>query len=319
MDLPLVRGAFVGTYKLLEPLGSGGWASVWKAWDDEGKRPVAIKFYHSLKPGDVGLLIREADMLKTLEHPGVVPVYATGQIGGTTYVVMRFIEGRTLDQAALSLKAKVKAVRDAALILDYVHGRGIIHRDLKPENILIENSTEQIYVADFGLAKNLHSKRTISTTGSVLGTAAYMPPEQASGHSSQVDPRSDVYSLGATLYELVAGRPPFEGKDFLQVAASVVRDDVTPPKMFNPELPPQLDTIILKALEKDPGSRYSSAKEFADDLQRYMDGMPVAAVTDRFRRAVKKNRKTWLLLLLAALAALLLAGAIVYACLLTHP
>jgi tetratricopeptide (TPR) repeat protein/predicted Ser/Thr protein kinase len=282
-------GATVGKFTLVERLGSGSTAEVWKAYDATLKRSVAIKFILSMSDDARRRLFREAEALAKLSHPNIVPVFETGTAGSHAYVVMKLVEGPTLDAVVLTLEEKIEAIRQAAVALHYAHEKGILHRDVKPENILIERNPLKAYVTDFGLAKQLEVQTSISAAGAIIGTVQYMPPEQAQGRAREVDQRSDVYSLGASLYELVTGRPVVGDMDLCSALIHIVEEDPKPPGVSH-----DLDAVILKALEKDPNQRYGTSLEFAEDLGRYIRGEPVIArgpsMSLRVRRQFVRHR-----------------------------
>jgi serine/threonine-protein kinase len=202
---------------------------------------------------------------------------------------MQFVEGRTLaqrikDRQKLPLNKALEAMRDVARALGHAHGQGVLHRDLKPQNILLD-AQDRPHVLDFGLAQLNDSGTKLTATGAMLGTPAYMPPEQA--NSEKTDERSDVYSLGATLYYVLTARPPFEGSTPLNVMHAVLRKTPEPPSRLNPRAAGDLDTITLRCLEKDPARRYPSASELAEDLERHLAGDPIRA------RPIGRVERSW--------------------------
>ncbi len=277
-----------GKYITVERLGAGGMGEVWKAWDTALSRWVALKIAKSVDAEDVGRFQREAQLAAVLSHPNIAAIFEIGRTGDRYWIAMQFIEGDTLRRAGarLPLERRVRWVRDAARAVAHAHSQGIIHRDLKPENIMVTG--DRVFVMDFGLARRVEAGASLTGSGAVIGTPAYMPPEQARGE--RTDRRSDVYGLGAVLYEVLSGRPPFTGPNAIAVLGNVIHDDPRPPGSKAPEL----EAVTLKCLEKDPTRRYPSAAALADDLDRWLAGEPVEAKRpspwSRASRVIAKRR-----------------------------
>jgi tetratricopeptide (TPR) repeat protein/predicted Ser/Thr protein kinase len=266
MQLPANR---VGKFVKLELIGRGGLGEVWRAYDLVIRRVVAIKFVQTMTPEHWQRFVKEAQILGRLNHPNIVPLYEIGD----KFIVMPYIKGRTLDRVKLTVPQAVEAIRQAAVAIAHAHTQGVVHRDLKPTNLMIERGTT--FVTDFGIAKELQVKECLSTTGDILGTPAYMSPEQV--RAREVGPAADIYSLGATLYQLVAGALPFCIEDLYDMMRAIQEDDPVPPSRWNPQVSRDLDAIVLKALEKRPGDRYANASAMAEDLGRLLNGEPVRA------------------------------------------
>lgn len=279
LRVPLSR---LGDYEILEEIGRGGMGVVFKARHVRLGRVVALK----MLPG--GLLARPEDLLRfeteaaaaaQLQHPGIVSLFEVGALEGQPYFSMEYVSGSSLAQrVALGvLPARLAAgyLERVARAVHYAHTRGIIHRDLKPGNILLDEQ-DQPKITDFGLAKVVQRDSGQTRTGTVLGTPSYMAPEQANA-SKNIDSACDVYSLGAILYELLTGRPPFVGETALATLQMVAHQDPVPPRLHNPTIDRDLETICLKCLEKDPARRYASAEALAEDLRRFLAGEPISA------------------------------------------
>jgi eukaryotic-like serine/threonine-protein kinase len=273
---------FNDRYEVLRRLARGGMADVYLARDLLLDRPVALKVLFpefATDPAFVERFRREAQAAANLSHPNIVGVYDSGESNGTYFIVMEYIEGRSLaqilrDEGPLSPDRAADITTDVAAALGFAHRNGVVHRDVKPGNVLI-SPIGQVKVADFGIARAVSTQENLTQTGTVMGTATYFSPEQARGE--QVDPRSDVYSLGIVLYETLTGRPPFSGENPVSVAYKHVQEAPVPPRQANSSIPPPLEAITLKALAKNPANRYPSADELAADLRRFRDGREVLA------------------------------------------
>jgi eukaryotic-like serine/threonine-protein kinase len=277
-----------GRYELGELIGYGGMAEVHRGRDIRLGREVAIKVLRADLARDPSFLARfrrEAQAAAGLNHPSIVSVYDTGEDtspDGTTmpYIVMEYVEGRTLRdilkvEGRLPIRRAMEITADVCSALDFSHRNGIVHRDIKPANVMITQAGA-VKVMDFGIARAVaDNAATVTQTANVIGTAQYLSPEQARGEA--VDARSDVYSTGCLLYELVTGAPPFQGDSPVAVAYQHVRENPAPPSSRNPEVPPALDSIVMKALAKNQLNRYQSAGEMRTDLQRALANQPVAA------------------------------------------
>ena len=267
--LPKCPGRF-GRFELISPLGSGGFGTVYLADDTQLGRRVALKIPR-VNDGNRRFLT-EARAAAKLQHTHIVTVHDCGELDGWLYIVSAFIDGSDLARAVktqkLSLRRLVTWIRDAARALAYSHAQGVIHRDIKPGNLLID-SAGQIHVADFGLARRVEDASSLTTDGSLLGTPAYMSPEQAAGRTADVGQASDQYSLAIVLYELLTGRVPFRG-NVQQVLQKVANQVPPPPRGYNPSVPAELDAICQRALAHQPQSRYPDLNAFADDLDRWL-------------------------------------------------
>ena len=265
-------------------LGGGlrRFGTVYKAHDPQLDRIVAVKVPRvgNLPDGqDLDRFLREARSTAQLRHPAIVPVHEVGQQEGTPYLVNDFVEGVTLADRLTSggfpHREAAELIAGMAEALDYAHQHGIVHRDVKPSNIMIRTDGTPV-IMDFGLAKRAAGEITMTADGQILGTPAYMSPEQARGEGRTVDGRSDVYSLGVILYRLLAGELPFRGNQRM-LLHQVLHDEPRPPRALNDKIPRDLETICLKAMAKEPERRYASAGELAADLRRWLNGEPILA------------------------------------------
>ena len=282
-------------YQNLTRIGRGGMATVYKAWDPQLRRTVAIKLISGRDPLTIKRFLREAETQAGVEHDHVLKVYETGELGHHHYIAMQYVNGPTLlgVRDDTTLDQKVELMLKIADGLQAAHGHGLVHRDIKPGNILIEESAEGFkpYVLDFGLAVEVGAP-ALTKTGVVMGTPRYMAPERIHGGAAALDRRSDIYSLGATFYEFISGTAPFASSSGLQVLVDVLESEFKPLRALQPTIAPELDAIVAKCLEKDPRLRYPSARALADDLRRYLDGDAVTArPTSRMGRLVRRARK----------------------------
>jgi beta-lactam-binding protein with PASTA domain len=273
---------FGDRYEVEGRIGAGGMAEVWRGHDRVLNRTVAIKTLLPQFASDASFVDRfrrEAQAAARLNHPGIVSVYDSGTDGDTPYIVMEFIEGRTLADYLASGKTippmeSAKIAQDIAEALAVAHAQGVIHRDIKPANVMVTRDGK-LLVMDFGIARLISGPETAPQTSAVLGTASYLSPEQAQGQP--VDARTDIYALGVVLYEMLTGRPPFTGDSPMAIAYKQVNATPPAPSSANPDVPPELDAVVMRALSKNPANRYQSGKEFADDLERARTGGQVLA------------------------------------------
>ena len=306
----------LGDFRLLREAGRGGMGVVYEAEQISLRRRVALKvlpFAAALDPRQLQRFKNEALAAAHLRHENIVPVHAVGEERGVHYYAMQFVEGRSLAHIIADLRLQMADLsgpsagdstspvaalaterstgsrryfdwvarlgRQAALALEHAHAVGIVHRDIKPANLLLDPQG-QLWITDFGLAQ-MAGDGGLTITGEVLGTLRYASPEQAQTRPGVVDQRSDVYSLGATLYELLMLRPIFEGRDRNELLRQIAQDEPRPPRSLHPSVPRELETIVLKALGKEPAERYATARELADDLERFLDNRPIRAAGRR--------------------------------------
>lgn len=295
----------VGPYELVRELARGGMGAVYLARRPGLDRDVALKLLLSgagADPEEIERFRREARVSARLRHPHIVAIHDVGQDGGDHYLVMDLIEGESLAgrlkrDGPLEVDALVRIGQSLAEALAYAHRQSVLHRDLKPHNVLLD-SAEHAYLTDFGLAKDVgkdvKAGPGLTLSGAVMGTPAYMPPEQAEGAVDLVDRRSDVYGLGATLYHALTGQAPFEGASVINILNAVLTREPTAPRSLRAEIPRDLETIVLTCLAKDPAERYPSAQALAEDLARFASGRPIearpATVLDRAWKWVGRNR-----------------------------
>lgn len=270
---------FLGHFTILGILGRGGMGTVYHAHDINLDRQVAIKVINSQDDMMIARFIREARAQARIEHENICKIYETGNYQGTYYIAMQIINGEPLDKAAqnMTLADRVLVMRDVAKALDAAHKLNIVHRDIKPSNILIEKRVDRSgfsgwrpIIMDFGLARETNEGKGLTESGAVLGTPAYMSPEQARGDTRHIDHRSDIYSMGATLYDIISGHPPFEDESAVKIILKVMNETPASLRHDIPNIPTELDIIVSKCLNKEPNHRYATAIDLADDLDRYL-------------------------------------------------
>src|SRR5947209_5162266 len=289
----------LGDYELLEEVGRGAQGVVFRRRQKSLKRIVALKVITlgqwASKP-HLKRFRREAEAAASLDHPGIVPIYEVGERDGSCYFSMKFVEGGQLDEvvrrAPMSIRQAAELIVKVARTVHYAHEHGILHRDIKPGNILLDQKGEP-HLTDFGLARLVESESTVTRTMEVLGTPSYMAPEQAVGNNAAVSSVTDVYGLGAVLYQLLTGQPPFAGGTTYETIKLLLDTEPRQPRLLNPKIDRDLSTICLKCLEKDPKRRYSSALTLAEDLNRWLKHEPIQArrtgVFTRGRKWVRRN------------------------------
>ena len=307
------RIGYFGDYELIRELGRGGMGVVYEARQVSLGRVLALKMIAEGRlapPDDLRRFRREAEAAAHLDHPNIVPIHEVGEHDGRPYFSMKLVDGgslaRTSEQSRLDPSVSARLLAIVARAIDYAHRRGILHRDLKPSNILLDRRGVP-HVADFGLARRTGAEGTSTIADAIVGTPAYMAPEQAEGRREAVTTSADVYGLGAILYEILTARPPFRGKSVLDILQQVREREPDRPRSIDPSIPRDLETICLKCLEKEPARRYDSAEALAEDLERWLEGRPIAArrasVVERSYKWARR-RPTAAALLLACLLAI---------------
>jgi WD40 repeat protein len=294
----LSRVRYFGDYEIIREIARGGMGVVFQARQVSLNRPVALKMILAGQLAneiDVKRFYTEAEAAANLDHPCIVPIYEVGQHQGQHYFSMGFVDGESLShrlaEGPLPPREAAGLMVKVAEAIEYAHQRGVIHRDLKPANILLDKNGNP-RVTDFGLAKQLETDSGLTGSGQIMGTPSYMPPEQAGGKRGDVGPASDVYALGATLYALITGRPPFQAATPMDTLLQVLGQDPVPVRQLNVTVPKDLETICLKCLEKDPRRRYGSARALAEELNRFLSGEPIVArPVGAAERAVKWMRR----------------------------
>ena len=303
-----------GDYELLEVIGRGGQGVVYRARQKSLNRTVALKVIglgHWATDAHLKRFRREAEAAASLDHPGIVPIYEVGERDGSCYFSMKLVEGGQLDEVAkrepMPVRQAAQLIAKLARTVHYAHEHSILHRDIKPGNILLDGEGEP-HLTDFGLARLVETESTVTRTMEVLGTPSYMAPEQAVGNNAAVSCATDVYGLGAVLYQLLTGQPPFAGGTTYETIKLLLDTEPRPPRALNSKIDRDLSTICLKCVDKDPKRRYSSALALATDLERWLKGLPTVArpvsAPARIWRWSRRNPK-----LLATGAAGLLLGA----------
>ncbi len=301
-----LSAAFSGRYDFLRLLGIGGFAEVYLARDMLLEREVAVKILlpqHAQDPQTVERFLREARLYAKLEHKNIIPIYDTGILQGHVFITMKFIRGESLKQilatqkriAPLLLPAIANGVAQA---LAYIHQQGIVHRDIKPANIIVEKATRAVYLADFGIAR-AESSQTLTQTGMIIGTPYYLSPEQIQGR--KIDPRSDIYALGATLYELASGQPPFRGDSPLEILYQHINENPEPLGKLVPGIDPVLERVISKCIAKEPARRFQKAEEIVALIDQVEASRPtVSEQTVLTATTAPRRAKRWTLALAAA-------------------
>ena len=303
-----------GDYELLEEIGRGGQGVVFSARQKSLNRTVALKVIGLGQWATKAHLKRfrlEAEAAASLDHPCIVPIYEVGERGGSCYFSMKFVEGGQVDEVVrrepMTTRRAAELIVKVARTVHYAHEHGILHRDIKPGNILLDGKGEP-HLTDFGLARLVETESTVTRTMEVLGTPSYMAPEQAVGNNARVTSATDVYGLGAVLYQLLTGQPPFAGGTTYETIKLLLNTEPRQPRLFNPKIDRDLSTICLKCLEKDPKRRYPSALALAEDLERWAKHEPIqarrAGVFTRGKKWVRRNPS------IAVMAAMVLALAV---------
>ena len=316
-----------GDYELLGEIARGGMGIVYRARQKSLNRIVALKMVLAgqfASQAEVQRFHAEAEAAAGLDHPGIVPVYEVGQCEGQHFFSMGYVEGRSLAariaDGPLPPREAAELTKTTAEAVHYAHTHGVIHRDLKPANVLLDK-TGQPRVTDFGLAKKVQAGPALTMTGQILGTPSYMAPEQAEARMNDIGPVSDVYSLGAILYELLTGRPPFRAATPLETLLQVIATDPGPPRLLNPNVPRDLETICLKCLQKERSLRYPTAEALAADLALFLKNEPIQATSinllERVTRALTHSQheehfKDWALTLFQFAAVIFLTHATQY-------
>lgn len=286
------KSKVVGQYLLLERIGAGGGGEVYRAFDLVLERTVALKIFSIETDIDLEKTRNEARLCGRLKHPGIPRIHEVASDKNLNYMVMEFIDGESLEKTRLDQKEIIKICRDAALILDYAHGAGIVHRDVKPSNIMVDKNGG-VYLTDFGIARISGDDPNRKTkSGEIKGSPQFMSPEQATGRIREIDHRTDIYSLGATMYCLLTGRFPFDARSLYLLVTKICEEIAPAPGRVVPGIPRAIDAIIMKAMEKDKTKRYQNAKHLADDIDRFLKGEDVTATPPgTVRRILTKIKK----------------------------